>query len=72
MRLAGERAGAGQVLIIDDATVPIRVEGTLETTLGGLGRGLGLLRFGCVGVIGIDIISFALLALACAFKRVNL
>jgi hypothetical protein len=63
MRLAGERAGAGQVLVIDDAAVPIRVEGTLETTLGGLSRGLGLLRLGCIGVIGIDIFPFALLAL---------
>ena len=68
MRLASEGAGAGQVLIIDDATVPIGVEGTLETTLGGLSCGLGLLRLGCIGVIRIDVFPFALLALCLSIQ----
>ena len=68
MRLASERAGAGQVLVVDNATVSIRVEGTLETTLGGLSRGLGLLRLGYIGVIGVDIIPFALLALCLSIQ----
>jgi len=73
MRLAGERAGAGQILVVDDAAVPIRVEGTLETTLGGLSRSLGLLRLWCIRVIGIHIFPFALLALCLsAFKQINL
>ena len=63
MRLAGERAGAGQILVIDDTAMSIRVEGTLETTLGGFSRGLGLLRLGYIRVIGIHIFPFALLAL---------
>ena len=63
MRLAGERTRAGQILVIDDAAVSIRVEGALETALGGLSRRLGLLRLGCIGIIRIDIFPFPLLAL---------
>ena len=68
MRLASEGAGAGQVLVIDDAAVPIRVKGTLETTLGRLSCGLGLLRLGCTGVVRIQVFPFALLALCLSIQ----
>ena len=72
MRLARERTGALQALVVDNAAVPIRIEGSFKPTLCGFrSGGLGFFRFWCVGVVGIKVFTFALLALCLSGRAIN-